>query len=177
MEKMIKRQNRLTAAGFTLIELILIVVIIGIAALMAIPTVSNAADMQVRSAANRLAADLDYAKGLAIAHQRPCAVVFYPDSESYDIRWTDTDEIVENPTLPGRDFVVNFAAEGSLKRVNLYSTGFASNTITFDYLGSPYNGKGTEEPLNSGCITLKADVFTLYVDVEPVTGYVTIRDS
>jgi len=152
-------------------------VIIGIAALIAIPTISSAADVQVRSAANRLAADLDYAKGLAITHQRLCAVVFYPNSESYDIRWTDTDEIVEHPTQPGRNFVVNFVSEGILKRVNLDSTNLDSNTITFDYLGSPYNGKGTGQPLNSGRITLKADAFTLYVDVEPVTGYVTINDS
>jgi hypothetical protein len=61
--------------------------------------------------------------------------------------------------------------------VDLVDADFDSDSdhaITFDYLGSPYSGLDTSSPLNSGQITLTADNFTLVVNVEPVTGYVTV---
>ncbi len=173
-----KLSNRHRKRGFTLVELIVVVVILGIAALLAIPMVSNAADIQVRAAGNRIAADIDYAKSLAITHQQSYAVVFDPSGESYEIHVdpTGTDTVIDHPVNPGT-FVVGFSAVSSLAQVDLVSADFDSditNAITFDYLGSPYSGKGTASPLNSGQITLQADNFTLVVDVEPVTGYVTI---
>ena len=162
--------------GFTLVEIIIVVVILGVAALLAIPAASNAADMQARAAANRIAADLDYAKGLAITHQSRYSVVFDVSGESYEIQ----DELgspVENPLNPGSNFVVDFSTDSRLKQVDVVSADFDSDiecAITFDYLGSPYSGKDTSTPLNSGRITLQADDFTLTVEVEPVTGYVTI---
>jgi prepilin-type N-terminal cleavage/methylation domain-containing protein len=163
--------------GFTLIELIVVVVIIGIASLIAVPMLSTAADMQVRSAANRIAADLDYAKSLAMTHQKAFSVVFSPSTESYDIRETGTDTVISDPMRPSQTYAVNFKLDSRSSRVDIVSSSFdsvLSNAITFDYLGSPYSGKGLANALNSGRITLTSDHFTLYVDVEPVTGYVTI---
>lgn len=164
--------------GFTLIEVIMVVVILGFAAFIAIPMVSNAADVQARAAANRIAADLDYAKGLAITHQRDYTVVFVPSGESYEIRVepAGAGDVIEDPVNPG-DFVVDFSADSRLDRVDVVSADFdadISNAITFDYLGSPYSGLDTVNPLNSGTITLQADNFTLTVNIEPVTGYITI---
>ena len=180
MQNMKKYENKCCRKGFTLVELIIVVVILGIAAALVVPMVSNAADMQVRSAANRIAADMDYAKGLAITHQRSYSVVFDPANESYEIRVepAGTGDVIENP-LTGNDFVVDFSADSRLSRVNIVSADFdsdSSDAISFDYLGSPYHGKSTAagDALNSGQITLQADNFSLTVDVEPVTGYVTI---
>ena len=176
-KKTLKQRNW---KGFTLVEIIMVVVILSIAAFLTVPMLSNAADIQVRAAANRIAADLDYAKGLAITHQRSYSVVFDPAGESYDIRQTATDAIVENPVNPGTYFVVAFSAAGNLDRVNMVDANFdadSTKAITFDYLGSPYSGKGTATPLNSGRITLQdkqTGNFILYVKIEPVTSYVTI---
>ena len=174
MQNMRQYENKRSSKGFTLVELIIVVMILSIAALMAVPMVSNAADIQVRSAANRIAADLDYAKNLAITHQSHYSVIFDESGESYEIH--DENGIIENP-LTGSDFVVDFSADGRLSRVNIDTAIFdpdSSDTITFDYLGSPYSGTDTSTPLNSGQITLQADNFSLTVDVEPVTGYVTM---
>jgi prepilin-type N-terminal cleavage/methylation domain-containing protein len=164
-------------AGFTLVELIVVIVIIGIISMMAVPMMSSAADMQARSAANRMAADLDYAKSLAMTHQKAFSVVFNPGNETYDIRETATDTVVEDPMRPGRDYVVDFANDSNLSRVNIVQSNFdadLSNAVTFNYLGAPYRGKGLTTALGVGRVTLQADTFTLYVDIEPVTGYVTI---
>lgn len=162
--------------GFTLIELLVVVVILSVAAMIVVPTLSSAADMQVRSAANTIAADLDYARGLAVTRQTNYSVVFNPAGESYEIRRTTDNAVIKNP-LNGQNYVVNFDANSRLSQVDLVSANFdadASNAITFDYLGAPYKGIGTATKLTSGRITLQGGAFTLYVDVEPVTGYVTI---
>jgi prepilin-type N-terminal cleavage/methylation domain-containing protein len=76
MQKMRHYNNKRGQNGFTLVEIIIVVVILSIAALIAVPMVSSAADIQVRSAANQLAAHLDYAKSMAITHQ-----------QAYEILW------------------------------------------------------------------------------------------
>jgi prepilin-type N-terminal cleavage/methylation domain-containing protein len=171
--------------GFTLIEIIVVVVILSIAAMMAIPVVSNAADIQVRAAANRIAADLDYTKGMAITHQKRYAIIFSESGESYEIRVEPfgSGDVIDHPVNPG-SFVVDFGSTGDLDRVDIDSADFdsgtsVSNAITFDYLGSPYSGtSGTS--LLTGLITLQdkqSGNFKLYVKIEPVTGYVTITDT
>lgn len=178
MKEMKKLSGRSQKRGFTLIEIIMVVVILGIVAFMAIPMVSNAADVQVRAAGNRIAAHLDYAKNMAITHQQSYSVVFDPADESYDIRVepAGSGDVIEHPVNPG-SFVIDFSTDSNLSRVDIVDANFDSDSsyaITFDYLGSPYSGLDTTNPLNSGQITLEADNFTLVVNVEPVTGYVTV---
>lgn len=169
-----KYEKKRLFKGFTLVEIIIVVVILGIAAALVIPSISNAADMQVRSAANRIAADLDYAKNLAITYQSAYSVVFDVSGESYKIQ-DHIGDPVKNPLTGQSSFIVDFSADSRLSRVNIAAADFdGENAVTFDYLGSPYSGTDTTAPLNSGQITLQADNFSLTVDVEPVTGYITI---
>lgn len=159
--------------GFTLVEIIIVVVVLAIAAALAIPLISSAADMQVRSAANMIAADLEYAKSLAISSQRNYSMVFDTANESYEIQDPDG-SVISHPTMPSQSFLIVFGNDRRLDDVNIASANFDSTQkITFDYLGSPYNGSGN--PLNSGQVVLSADSFTLRVNVEAVTGYVSIE--
>ncbi|RKY10372.1 MAG: hypothetical protein DRP65_06730 [Planctomycetota bacterium] len=161
--------------AFTLIELIVVMVIIGIAALLAVPMIGSAADVQLRSAANMLAADLDYAKSMAIATQQNYSVVFDPDNDFYEVHDAGG-TVIDHPIKPGSDFKVDFRSDSRLSRVDIVSADFDSQTsVTFDYLGSPYSGTTTANSLNSGQISLQADSFTMTVTVEPMTGYVTIH--
>ncbi|MFZ9034235.1 MAG: pilus assembly FimT family protein [Anaerohalosphaeraceae bacterium] len=166
-------KNKRGRNGFTLVEIIIVVVILSIAAMIAVPMVSSAADMQVRSAANQIAAHLDYAKSMAITHQRAYSVVFI-SNKSYQVQ-DSGGNLIDHPVNPG-DFVVNLSTAG-LDKVDITSAIFdpdSSDTITFDYLGSPYRGTDTSTPLNSGQIILQASDFSITVSVEPVTGYVTM---
>jgi prepilin-type N-terminal cleavage/methylation domain-containing protein len=174
MQNMRQYNNKHGRNGFTLVELIIVVVILSIAALMAVPMVSSAADMQVRSAANQIAAHLDYAKSMAITHQQSHSVVFDVSNEIYQVQDADGN-LIDHPVNPG-SFVVDFS-NTELDKVDITSADFdgdITRAITFDYLGSPYSGTDTTTPLNSGQIILQANDFSITVSVEPITGYVTI---
>jgi prepilin-type N-terminal cleavage/methylation domain-containing protein len=166
--------NKSYMRGFTMIEIIIVVVIITIAAMVAIPMMTSAASMQIRSAANMIAADLEYAKSMAISKGQNFSVVFDQNAETYSIRNQD-DVVISHPVKKGFDYTVDFRNDSRLNKVDIADVDFdATNKIKFDYLGSPYNANS--EPLNIGAISLQAGGTTLEVTVEPVTGFISIED-
>jgi Tfp pilus assembly protein FimT len=164
---------RKTGAAFTVIEILIVVAIVVVAAMMIIPLASSGASMQIGSAANMIAADLEYAKSMAISRQKFYAVVFDVSADSYQIE--DPNGIINHPVKKGFPYVVNFSNESRLSKVSIAGAAFnGTNTVKFGYLGSPYDGGNN--PLNSGVITLQAAAITVTINVEPVTGYVSISD-
>jgi prepilin-type N-terminal cleavage/methylation domain-containing protein len=159
--------------GFTLVELLIVIAIISIAALTAIPMMSSAASMQIRSAANLLTADLEYAKSMAISRAQNFSVIFDAGADTYRIE-DQYGNVLSHPVKKGFNYVIDFQNDGRLKKVDILSVDFDSTSkITFDYLGSPYNG--IHGPLNNGVINLQAGSTTSTITVEPVTGYVSIQ--
>ena len=159
--------------GFTLVELLIVIAIISIAALTAIPMMSSAASMQIRSAANMLTADLEYAKSMAISRAQNFSVVFDASADSYRIEDKDHN-VLPHPVKKGFNYVIDFQNDGRLKKVDIVSVDFDSTSeVKFDYLGSPYNGN--DNPLNNGVINLQAGSTASTITVEPVTGYVSIQ--
>jgi len=164
---------RVQGRGFTVIEILIVVVIIGIAALIAVPMMSSAGSIQIRAAANMIAADLEYAKSMAISRGQNYSVVFDENAESYSIKKDGS--VIKHPVKKPFDYVINFQSDSRLNRVDIVDADFdATSEIKFDYLGSPYSGDGT--PLNNGIITLQAAGITKTITVEPVTGYISITD-
>ena len=163
-----------TSGGFTLVEIVIVIVIIAIAAMTVIPIMSSAASVQIRSAANMIAADLEYAKSMAISRGQNFSVVFDTAAESYRIE-DPNGAVIAHPVKKGFDYVIDFPNDSRLDKVDIVDADFdATSEVKFDYLGSPYNGSGT--PLNSGVISLQAGGTTTTVTVEPVTGFVSIVD-
>ncbi len=161
------------SGGFTLVELLIVIAIIAIAAFTAIPMMSSAASVQIRSAANMLTADLEYAKSMSISRAQNYSVVFDKNTESYWIEDQDDNKLL-HPVKKGFFYEINFQNDGRLNKVDIVSADFdGTSEVKFDYLGSPYNGSGG--PLNSGVIRLQAGGTTTTVTVEPVTGFVSIQ--
>ena len=169
-----KRAIKNRSCGFTVIELLIVMVIIGIAAMMAIPMMTSAASIQIRSAANVIAADLEYARSMAITKGQNFSVVFDTATESYRIQ-DQAGAVIRHPVKKGFDYIVDFSSDSRLNKVDIASVDFdGTSEIKFDYLGSPYNAGGN--PLNSGTVSLQATGASLTVTVEPVTGFISISD-
>jgi prepilin-type N-terminal cleavage/methylation domain-containing protein len=162
--------------GFTLAEILLVVLIIAIAAAIAVPMIGSMDSVQIRSAANVIAADLEYAKSMAISRQKNYSVVFDPAGGSYEVH--DPNGIIKHPVKKGFDYKVAFSSDSRLENVVIESVDFdSSDTITFDSLGSPHSGSGANPPyLNDvGTISISAGDFTETIKVEPVTGFISIE--
>ena len=151
--------------GFTIVEILIVVVILSIAALAAIPMLSSASSFQIRSAANLIAADLEYAKSMAISRGQTYSVEFDVAADSYSIV-DQTDTVIEHPVKKGFPYTVNFPNESRLSKVEITNVTFTSDKVGFDCLGSPDN--------DGGFITISANENTATINVEPVTGYITI---
>jgi len=148
--------------GFTLIEILIVVAILLIAGVIVIPVISSAAGVQVRSAANMLAADLEYARSMAITTGRNHSVVFDLAGNSYQLE-DDTAAVIKRPLSSG-DYVVNLGT-GELNKVSISSVDYTS--VVFDCLGSS----------NNGCnIVLATTQENVTVTVEPVTGFIAVGD-
>lgn len=164
-------------AGFTLIEIMVVVVILGLAMYMAVPMFSGAAGMQMQSGANMIAADLEYAKSMAISCQQQYGIIFKTDTE-YDVvdqAGNPVPHPVKNPmqAASGPKYIVDFhKADIGLNKIDKAAANFdGTNKVTFDYLGSPYNGSGGA--LNAqGTITVQSGASTMRIYVEPVTGFI-----
>ena len=151
--------------GFTMIELLVVVVIMAIAALTVVPMMTSASSMQLRSAANMIMADLEYAKSMAISRGQNYSIVFDENAESYSIE-DQSSSVIPHPVKKGFDYIIDFQNDSRLNKVNIVSTTFSDDTVIFDILGSPDNG---------GTISLQAGGTTMIVRVEPITGYIRVE--
>lgn len=162
------------AGGFTIVELVVVMVIIAIAAMIAIPMISSAGSVQIRAAANMIASDLEYAKSMAISRQQNYSVAFDTTNDSYEMRDAGG-AVIGHPVKKGFDYVMDFRNDSRLDKVDIDTASFGSTSeVIFDYLGSPYDGDSN--PLNSGVVTLQASGVVMTVSVEPITGYISISD-
>ncbi|NIA16938.1 MAG: hypothetical protein GWO86_01190 [Planctomycetes bacterium] len=163
----------LSGGGFSLVELIIIVVILMIAAMIAVPVITSAESFQIRSTANMIAADLEYAKQMAIGRGGFYSVVFDETNESYQII-NQSGDVVAHPVKIGQSYSVDLTSDSRTNSVDIVDVDFDStSTVKFDCLGSPYNGSGTS--LAVGKITLRAGDDEMTVSVEPVTGHISIQ--
>ncbi len=170
-----KHKYRKTRTGLTLLEVITILAVFMLMAFLAIPFRSRAAEVRLRSAASMIVSDLEYIKNLAINSRQYYSMIFDYDDQSFMYKVCNSEGIIEHPLRAGLPFEVHFSRDRRLRRILGKADFDSTQTITFDYLGSPYSGIGTQTPLLSGQIFMQAGELKLAVYVEPVTGYVSVR--
>ena len=168
-----KKNCKKTLSAFSLLEVVIVLIVLGIIAAVAVPLYVSAAPMQLKTAAKMVASDLEYAKSMAISTGKSCSVVFDTAAESYCIK-DSAGQVITHPVHIGASYVISFANDSRLNKVNIVSTGFGTaNTVKFDSMGAPFDIAGNS--LSNGFVQLSAEGSTLKVKIESVTGYVSIE--
>ncbi len=148
--------------GFTLVELMVVIVIMAVIAAIVVPAAVDAASLDAMGLARRLAADLEYAQNLAITTQQRVTVTFDTSGETYVI--SNQSGTLTHP-INKAPFVVDPQAEGT-PAFDVVSASFGgAAAVTFDEVGSP---------LASGAVTVRVAAHAYRVEVAPATGRVTV---
>ena len=171
MRQLIRRSIR----GFTLIEILCVVVIIGIASAVILPQLGSRDDLRAASGARELMADLLYAQNRAIALQQMHYVQFNTATNTYQI--VDSGFNVINNPVSGFPYTVTWGT-GNMVKVNLANPNFdGQTTLAFDAMGVPYSysAGGGANTLSSGSVQVTCGTNTLTVQVSPYSGEITVH--
>ncbi len=143
----------------------MVLIVMGIAAAIIVPRVSNMGDMQVAAAARTLLANMQYAQNEAIVTQQPTTVTFDTIGSEYTL--TDANDVVLTHPVTKASFTVDLPSSRGTEKVEILSADFGGQYhVTFDSLGSPDNG---------GEVVLEADGHTYRIIVAPVTGKISVE--
>ncbi|HEX5032753.1 MAG TPA: prepilin-type N-terminal cleavage/methylation domain-containing protein [Candidatus Eisenbacteria bacterium] len=167
--------SKRAARGFTLVELVLIISILGLLVVIAVPDRSAVDEVSLRSAARRLASDIRYAQGQSIARRIRHGVRFELAEKRYEVVATGRGEPIEDPGARGHALVVSFKDPSAAHGVTLVSASFdGAPEVSFDYFGVPSNVAG-REIRRPGLVVLACGGMTSSVEIAPGTGKVTVR--
>ena len=174
--------------GFTLVEILVVVVILGIAAAVIVPSMGSRDDLRASAAARVVMADLIYAQNRAISTQQRHYIIFTTTApQNYRLATSVTPLVdVPHPVTLANEYVQSFgtSAAGGLSTVTLGDVRFeldGQTIISFDELGVPSyydTGTGTNTALatsgGSG-IEVRCGTHTLRIVVEPYTGEIRVE--
>ena len=154
-------------SAYTLIEVLIVVLIIGVASAIVVPQMLSAGTLGVQAAARMIMADILYAQNEAIAQQSNRKVVFDVPNNRY--RLTDATGQTLTVNWKGstaQNYVVDFNNDDRFNRVQIVSAAFSSgNTLEFNDMGGPLNG---------GTVELRFNNDRYRITVAPFTGRVTV---
>jgi type II secretory pathway pseudopilin PulG len=188
--------------SYTLIELVMVIIILGLAAAILIPSLSNRDAVAVQASIRSIVGDLAFAASDAQANQEYRRVYFFDDGSGYCILRVSAvdfaspadledcpgtagmpcaalDQIITNRFKGNRPYIVRFNDFGRLEGVSVTDTSIdgVAREITFDNLGGTvyFDGAGIV-PGVGGYIELTFDDEVYRINIAPFTGKLTVQE-
>ncbi|MEM7577648.1 MAG: prepilin-type N-terminal cleavage/methylation domain-containing protein [Planctomycetota bacterium] len=165
-----------SSRGYTLVEVLVVVVILGIASAVVVPQLMAAGTLGIQAAARLVVADILFAQNEAIAAQENREVLFDPAGNAYRLQRfnadTGLDEVLTQGWKNGQvnNYAVDFEADERFDGITIESVqvgGSDATRLEFDDLGSPLLSDEMQ-------IVLGFRDQRLTVNVQPFTGRVTV---
>lgn len=141
------------AEGFTTIELIIVVVIMGIMMAVTLPKLGNVNTIDLYSMAGQVKSDIRYTQEMAMSKYRKATITFTSDSNTYSIGSSGSSE---SKQLPERS------------RAIFDSTNSTALIFTFNSSGEPVVGA-------EGILRIASDGSYKEIKVENTTGRATVQ--
>ena len=174
--------------GYTLIEVLIVVVILGLAGSLLVPSLGSKGDFDTQAAVRTLIADITFAQSDALANQGFRRVQFYADGTGWCLLRVAEEELSEPFDPSTADYVYDPLASNAERgayavdlresqrfssvRVRSASLDGNSRSITFDELGGTVGVGGI--PGTGGKIILTSPEATYQLDIAGVTGKVRV---
>ena len=174
--------------GYTLIEVLIVVTVLGLAASLLVPYLSSKGDFDTQSAVRTLIADISFAQSDALANQGFRSVYFYPDGTGWCLVRASEDSLgdefdpatadyVYDPLASNSEagaYIMNLRDRQQFSSVRVQSVNLDSGkrVLTFDELGGTVAAGGI--PGTGGSVVLTSPEASYRLDIAPVTGKVRV---
>ena len=157
----------LRVCGFTLVELLIVIMIMAIAAAVAMPMMGETDSTRLTCAARLLVADLDFAKMESITHaDDPRVVVFDQGTHSYHIAASSAPSTPITNIIANQPYTVQFGTGRAAKL-----TGVTIQSYSLDGDNQlEFGSFGQLDQTTTATITLQAGSATITVQIDPISG-------
>lgn len=173
--------RRRSRHGLTLLEILVVVVILGIAGALVVPSMGQVGVLRVQAAVRTVVSDITFIQSDAVAFQEQRAAIFDVDDSTYRLVTVPGDAIdpatntMYDPTKRGGLYVVDFL-HVRFGGSRITDAAFDDDTtLIFDAMGGPVKEPGSNEPGAGGFVEIEGSGQTFVVNVEPFTGRVTVE--
>jgi len=169
-----RRPRRPMRHGYTLVEVLIVIVIIGLAGAIVVPQMMTGTSLTIQAAARQVIADLMYAQNEAVAMQDTRTVVFEADQNRYHMVDGQGDLVFVNwkgGSAHTGNYVVNIGQDHRFSGVKIDAVSFAGQQqISFDDLGTPSQGGTIDLTHGETRYRITVAAFTGRITVERISG-------
>ena len=161
--------------GFTLVELVLVIALLGIMSYFLAPRITDLFPIQRETAAFKILGDIRYVRSRAISEQVVHGIQFsvHP-ANNYRAFRSIPATIIKDPARPNIDMLIQLNA-GEFGGVRISAVNFQGGAeVRFDSTGTPLDISG-RTLATTGTVTIQYQGATQLIQVAPITGRVTIQ--
>ena len=152
--------------GFTMVELMIVVFVLGIVAAVAIPSINSSLDeMKLDSAAREIVSAIQYSQSLAIKKGIEYGVKFDKTTQTVTCYKKQGSETILHP-IEKKPYILDFSGSENLQGVELDVTTFVGNKVEFNDLG---------EPSQSGSVTVECADLQKTINISLPIGKVSVN--
>ncbi len=160
--------------GFTLIEVIMVIVIIGILIRVAVPRFNAFYAAKLSGALKKVVSDIRYTQQLAVSGHDTYSMIFDVANNTYEVRRVSDNSLAVDPFSRG-SLQINFNTSPQYNGIDITSVNFGgTSTLRFTWEGVPQSGSGVNLSSDGSiAFSYQGNTGTIYVTAN--TGKVRVQ--